>query len=203
MGVFGKSKGGIHETPDVSYISNPDVLHEHTDVQVRPIAWFVFGLGVFFLLVCALMWGAFQLFERRAAADERPASPLARQGEERLPAEPRLQLAPGFGVTKADGQRVDLSNDVLAQGGRAPQPQSEYWVVRDEWQQELEHYGWADQGAGRVRIPVAEAMKLYARRQAEKASAHGGQQPQQQGGTQNETLPSPASAGRQEEKRNQ
>jgi hypothetical protein len=158
----GRRRDSIHETPDVSFITNPDVAHEESDVAVKPLLWFVGGLTAFTVVVCVVVLLMFIYFQRREESQELEASPLARQGAERLPPEPRLQLAPGFGVVTDDGQEHKL--DYTAKTGRVPQPQSEYLVVRDEWRRELEDYGWADQQAGTVRIPVEKAVELYLRR---------------------------------------
>src|SRR5437763_2348326 len=150
-----RKRDSIHETPDVSFITNPDVAHEESDVAVRPLLWFVGGLTAFTVVVCVVVLLMFIYFQRREESQELEASPLARQGEERLPPEPRLQLAPGFGVTSDDGQKHDLYYKPNTQP--VPQPQSEYHVVREEWRRELEDYGWADQQAGTVRVPVEQA----------------------------------------------
>jgi hypothetical protein len=154
-----RKRDSIHETPDVSYITNPDVAHEESDVAVRPLLWFVGGLTAFTIIVCVAMLIMFQYFLGREQSQELKASPLARQGEERLPPEPRLQLAPGFGVTTDDGQRHNLSYENKPEG--VPQPQDEYHVLRREWARELSEYGWADEKAGTVRVPVDEAMRRY------------------------------------------
>ena len=168
--AHGKSKrDSIHETPDVSYITNPDVAHEESDVAVKPLLWFVGGLTAFTIVVCVVVLLMFIYFQRREESQELEASPLARRGEERLPPEPRLQLAPGFGVKTDDGQEHKL--DYTAKTERVPQPQSEYLVVRDEWRRELEDYGWADQQAGIVRVPVDKAIQLYLQRQRAKQQA--------------------------------
>jgi hypothetical protein len=158
-----RRRDSIHETPDVSYITNPDVAHEESDVAVRPLLWFVGGLTFFTIIVCLAMLLMFKYFQGREESQELEASPLARQGEERLPPEPRLQLAPGWQVTSEDGRRHDLSytaNDA----GLVPQPWSEYLLVNDEWKRETEGYGWADQQAGTVRVPVEHAMRVYLER---------------------------------------
>ena len=187
-----RRRDSIHETPDVSFITNPDVAHEESDVAVRPLLWFVGGLTAFTIVVCAVVLLMFMYFQRREESQELEASPLARRGEERLPPEPRLQLAPGFGVTSNDGQKHDLYNKPGME--RVPQPQSEYLIVRDEWTRELGDYGWADQQSGTVRVPVEEAMCLYLQRQRAK------QQAQQQGAQKNtpgeaQATPSAAPAG--------
>src|ERR1044071_6910802 len=152
-----RRRDSIHETPDVSYITNPDVAHEESDVAVRPLLWFVGGLTAFTIIVCVAMWIMFPYFLNPEISQELKALPLARQGEERFPPDPRLQLAPGFGVTTDDGRRYNLSYDNKPYG--VPQPASEYLVVREQWQRELEEYGWADEKAGTVRLPVDEAMR--------------------------------------------
>ena len=194
----------IHRTPDVSHISNPDVTHEESDVAVGPIAKFVFGLVVMCVVVSLLMWVLFNFFERRAQEAELPTSPLARQGAEALPPDPRLQAAPGFGVPLADGQRVDLS---------LKEPQAEYKVVREMWERELTTYGWEDEAAGTVRVPIEDAMALYLQRRQQggaqgQAPAAPTGQPGQGGADSaapagREEMPSGSSSGQQPEKRNQ
>jgi hypothetical protein len=205
--AFGKRKrDSIHETPDVSYITNPNVAHEHSDVSVGPLLQFVVGLVIFTAVTCLAMWLMFKFLQRREEAAELRPSPLARQGHDRLPPEPRLQLAPGFEVRTEDGRRVDLTYDIDAPVDRSPQPQSEYWTVRDEWERKLKGYGWVDQAAGTVRVPIAEAMRLYAERQKGRhgaAPAAGRPSPAPsaspaQGGQQ---IPAPGSSGHQPEQR--
>ncbi|HEX8355361.1 MAG TPA: hypothetical protein VF611_20815, partial [Pyrinomonadaceae bacterium] len=158
-----RKRDSIHETPDVSYITNPDVAHEESDVAVRPLLWFVGGLTLFTIVTCLAMFLMFKYFLNRELAQELEASPLARQGEERLPPEPRLQLAPGWQVTTDGGRRHDLSYSA-DNAGYVPQPWSEYLLVSDEWKREMEGYGWADQQAGTVRVPVEHAMRVYLER---------------------------------------
>src|SRR4051812_11219661 len=199
-----RKRDSIHETPDVSYITNPDVAHEESDVAVKPLLWFVGGLTAFTIIVCFAMWLIFQYFLNREIGQELTASPLARQGEERLPPEPRLQLAPGFGVTTDDGQRHGLSFEEKHEG--VPQPQSEYWVVRSEWMRELSEPGWADEKAGTVRLPIEDAITRYAESLKSKQQ---GQAPQNQAsatGAQaapKEQTPSDSSSGQQTEQKHQ
>ena len=208
----GRKKGDdIHVTPDVSYITNPDVEHEHSDVSVGPIAKFVIGLFIFGVVVHVLMWVLFMYFDKREKAVEPPASPLARRDAERLPPEPRLQLAPGFGINLDNGQRVDLSQRAAKPEWRIPQ--AEWKVLREEWEQELTTYDWVDQNAGTVRLPIKDAMRLLVQREQQKAqgqpAAPSSQQQQQQSpnaqgnAASGENVPSPSSSGRQAEKRNQ
>ncbi len=88
-------KGHMTETPDVSYIKNVDVTHEVSDVYISGIARFVVGLSILMIVSFFLMWGMFRVFDARIK--EPPRSPMALGDKERLPPEPRLQGAPGFG----------------------------------------------------------------------------------------------------------
>jgi hypothetical protein len=208
MAHGGRKRDSIHETPDVSYITNPDVAHEESDVAVRPLLWFVGGLTAFTIIVCVAMWIMFHYFLAREKSQELAASPLARQGEERLPPEPRLQLAPGFGVTTDDGVRHNLSYANNPEG--VPQPQSEYLVVRSEWMRELSEYGWADEKAGTVRIPMDEAIRRYLqqRQSKQQGQTQQGAQPGQAPATgaqaaPKEQTPSDSSSGQQTEQKHQ
>ena len=188
-----RKRDSIHETPDVSYITNPDVAHEESDVAVRPLLWFVGGLTFFTLVVCLAMFLMFKFFLNREVAQELEASPLARQGEERPPPEPRLQLAPGWQVTTDDGRRHDLSYSA-DNAGYVPQPWSEYLVVMDEWKREAEGYGWADEQAGTVRVPIEQAMRVYLERRAGQQPPAGAP-PQQQQPPATGAQPQPTPAG--------
>jgi hypothetical protein len=200
-----RRKDSIHETPDVSYISNPDVAHEHTDVPVSPVLKFIGGLVVLGIIVMIAMYLMFLFFQRREVNAEQRASPLARQGEERLPPEPRLQLAPGFGVTNEEGKRIPLAYDADPEGETTvvPQPQSEYWTVRDNWRRKLKGYGWVDEQAGTVRVPIDEAMRLYLQRQQAKTQGQQPGAPQAAPSPGGESMPSSTSSGHQTEKTHQ
>lgn len=118
----------ITETPDVSHIKNPDVTHEASDVSVSGVLKFVVGLTVLCGVVFVLMWGMFRLLNAQEAEKEPPAGPMAMKPEERLPPEPRLQAAPGFGVKLKNGETVSLEKR---------EPEAEYRVLRAQWEREL------------------------------------------------------------------
>ena len=125
-GHKGDGRGHVTETPDVSHIKNIDVTHETSDVNIGGILKFVVGLTIFGLIVQVLMWGMFRFFN--AQEKEPPPGPMAMTKEERLPPEPRLQAAPGFGVKLADGQWVKLETR---------EPDAEYKVLREQWERQL------------------------------------------------------------------
>ena len=185
----GHGRQHVTETPDVSYITNPDVAHEHSDVSVGPILQFVVGLFIFCVVVAGLMLLMFNYFEtreRQREFRERPPSPITRTEAERLPPGPRLQAAPGFEVQLPDGQRRNLS---------LQHPQAEWDVVREMWERRLHSYEWVDEQNGVVSIPVDRAMEMLLQRGLPVGPA------QPQGATpqraQGELIPSMSSSGRQ------
>lgn len=118
----------VTETPDVSHIKNLDVTHETSDVNVGGILKFVIGLTIFGIIVNVLMWGMFRVFNEQEIKKEPPKGPMAMTTEERLPPEPRLQAAPGFGVKLADGEWVPLDKR---------EPEAEYRVLHEQWERQL------------------------------------------------------------------
>lgn len=124
----GNGHGHVTETPDTSHIKNIDVTHEASDVSLGGILKFIVGLTVFGVVVSILMWGLFRFFNSQEVQNEPQPGPMAMSKEERLPPEPRLQSAPGFGVKMEDGKWVPLEKR---------EPQAEYRVLREQWDRKL------------------------------------------------------------------
>jgi hypothetical protein len=118
----------VTETPDVSHIKNLDVTHEASDVSVSGIAKFVLGLTVLGVVVFVLMWGLFRFLDTQEETKEPQPGPMAMSPQERLPPEPRLQAAKGFGVRLENGELVNLENK---------EPEAEYHVLREQWERDL------------------------------------------------------------------
>jgi hypothetical protein len=174
------------ETPDVSHITNPDVMHEESDVSVRGVGTFVGALAAAMIVVCVLMVFMYKAFEWQVAREEarEQRSPMARNEEERLPPEPRLQSAPGF--RSLDDPRLNFE---------LQHPQAEWEALQEKWEFELNSAGAPDPNTGTRRIPIEEAKsavlgQLRARQQQPGAQAQAGID-----------IPSYSSAGRQPEKR--
>jgi hypothetical protein len=165
----------VTETPDVSHIKNVDVTHEVSDVSVPGIAKFVLALSILMVVSCFLMWALFRSFQSKAT--EPPPSPMALTEKERLPPEPRLQTAPGFaeelGKSAPAGKEKKVALAPAITAG-APAPKDPMWeikVLREQWQDVLEH-GPIDQNGKRYGMPIEKAKEeilkqgLPARRQA-------------------------------------
>jgi hypothetical protein len=147
-------KSHVTETPDVSYIKNVDVTHEVSDVYISGITRFVVGLSILMLASFLLMWVMFRAFDARINEPQR--SPMALTDKERLPPEPRLQGAPGFGEGL---ERTAPEPKGIAEAGN--QPKSPVWeikAVRDQWNDVLEH-GPVDKDGKRYGMPIERAKE--------------------------------------------
>ena len=111
---------------------NPEVHHEHSDVNIRAILTFGVVLTVVAAVIHLLIYVLFGYFNSREGVQKRATYPLAVEQENRKPPEPRLQTDP----------RQDLAD------------------LRAKEDDALTTYGWVDRNAGVVRIPIDQAMKL-------------------------------------------
>lgn len=185
-----RKKDDIHETPDVSHIQNPDVSHEASDVNVGSIAKFVIGLFVLTVITFVLMKLLFKVLEDRAAKLDPQPRPMALTEQERLPPEPRLQAAPGFGVKLGEGREVNL---------QLREPQAEYNELKKLWDAILK--GQPDPRTGKAGMPIDEAMKKVVEDGSLRSRAPGeNQEHLDLGGA---DVPSFQSSGRMPEKRDQ
>ena len=144
-------KREIHETPDVSHVRNVDVTREISDVNVIAILTFVGALTVMTILIYVGMLLLFRFYNAKAEKEPEPG-PMAMSESERLPPEPRLQVAPGFGLKLENGQVVNLEKR---------EPQAEYRELRKQWEQSLRE-GARDQTGKVVGVPIDEAIKSLA-----------------------------------------
>ncbi len=154
-----KDKTHVTETPDVSYIKNIDVTHEISDVYVPGIAKFAIALSVLMVVSFFLMWALFRALESKAT--EPPPSPMALTDRERLPPEPRLQGAPGFGeeLGKSAPAGKEKKAELAPAGASAPKdPMWEVRVLREQWKDVLEH-GPIDQNGKRYGMPIEQAKE--------------------------------------------
>ncbi|MGA8428189.1 MAG: hypothetical protein WB729_00095 [Candidatus Sulfotelmatobacter sp.] len=123
--------------------------YERRDIGVTGIFYFIVGLAVATFFVHLLLAGLYDVLDKRARSLQPPVNPLienvptdtrnvpARYPEKAFP-EPRLER----------DERDEIYN----------------FRVREE--ETLNSYGWVDEKAGTVRIPIERAMELEAQRLA-------------------------------------
>lgn len=126
-----------------------DKPYEQNVIGIRGIVYF--GIGLFLLIVVTfgLMWAFQNVMEDDARTRKDVKSPLGLESKDKLPPEPRLQAAPGFGVESQKG-RVNLELKA---------PQSEYWELQKQWNELLKN-GQKDEKTNTViALPIEEAKK--------------------------------------------
>jgi hypothetical protein len=114
-----------------------EIEYEPRDVNVRTVLKAGIVLAGITLFGVLASLAVFALFGRQGARSDVAPPPLAYEPG-RLPPEPRLQSAPLRDIDELRAQET----------------------------QRLSAYGWVDEPAGVVRIPIEEAMRLYAERAA-------------------------------------
>lgn len=205
-----RQRDDIHKTPDVSHVQNPDVAHEESDVNVKAILQFVGGLLFFGIIISVLMLLLFKYFESREAKLEarRPAGPMAFKENEKLPAEPRLQAAPGFGVqveknTPVNKEEIGKIGHYDEKTGRVSlelnKPQAEMEVLNEIWKEQLEKGTLDPKTGATVGIPIEEAKKQLLEKNLPARAPKDGQKES----SLDENVPSYESSGRMMEKRDQ
>ena len=127
-------------------------VYEENEIELKGI--FSFAVGMFLLIVITfgLMWALLNVLNDSAKEDNAEhRNPMIMSEKERLPPEPRLQLAPGFGI-ESDRGRVNLE---------LREPGAEFNEFKKQWAEVWEH-GRKDEKTGMVTVmPIEEAMAKF------------------------------------------
>jgi hypothetical protein len=128
-----------------------DKAYEENEIGLRGITVFGIGLVILILITFVLMYALLYKLRDFSAQNADPSNPLAMNEKERLPAEPRLQAAPGFGVDSEKG-RVNL--ELLP-------PAAEYREMKSQWD-DLVANGRIDPRTGVVTaMPIDKAKEKF------------------------------------------
>ena len=119
---------------------------EHEDLSPRGVFGFLAGLAAAVIVLALLLWGLYRAMDAYQRKNQPAQSPMA---------------AP----TAANTRQVS-PNQIRAfpQPRLEPNERVEINQFRLEEEQHLASYGWVDQEAGVVRIPIERAMQLIAER---------------------------------------
>lgn len=134
--------------------------YEENDIQLKGILYFGVGLMLLIVITFALMWAFQRQLEIFAEENAPPANPLALKDKERLPPEPRLQGAPGFGV---EGEKGWVNMEL------GP-PQAEWWELKRQWDKLIDE-GAKDPKTGAVIAMPMEQAKAAMLQQGVKAKS--------------------------------
>lgn len=123
---------------------------ERRDIGMGGVLWFLVGLAVAGVIITFAVNGFYHYLQARSDAEQAPVSPL---------------------VTNAPKDTRHLSadyKDYLKQNFPNPQleidERHQLDQIRMQEEETLATYGWVDQKAGIVRIPIERAMDLIAQR---------------------------------------
>jgi hypothetical protein len=125
---------------------NEEVEFEREDLEAKPILIFLVVLTVICVLVALLLRGMYSYMDARENRNQSDQSPLVQQ----TTADTRV-VGPGE-ITKFPQPRLESTET------------KEINAFRLQEEQTLNSYGWVDQQAGVVRIPINRAMELMAQR---------------------------------------
>ncbi len=142
-----------HEKSFVDY----DKPYETNLIGLRGIIYFAVGLTVLIVVSFSLMYFLQNVMENQAIETKDTRNPMMVSAGERLPPEPRLQAAPGYGVESEKGfVNLELSA-----------PQSEYRILKSQWEK-MWAEGQRDEKTGTVvTLPLEEAEKKLLEQNAE------------------------------------
>jgi len=122
-----------------------DLGFEREDLGSRPVFGFMISLVIVGVLIYYVLWGMFHLLDAYNRSHQNAVSPLVQPTMETRTVVPgQIQQFPEPRLE--DNERTELND------------------VRYREEQTLNSYGWVDQNAGVVHIPITRAMELLAQR---------------------------------------
>lgn len=140
-------------------IADYDKPYEENDIRLKGILYFGVGLLILIVVTFALMWSLLGVMRDQAAESKETSGPMSMTDVERLPPEPRLQAAPGFGIDSPNG-RTNL--ELMG-------PHAEYLELRQQWDTLLKN-GEVDSKTGTIVMMPVETAKAKFLEQSSKAS---------------------------------
>ena len=127
---------------------NPGTGFERQDLGSRPIYGFLVSLAIIGVLVYFTVWGIFRVLDKFFTEHQAPPNPMVQQQA----STPTRAVPEGYPEKVFPEPRLETNE------------RGEINDFRLGEEQTLNSYGWVDQNAGVVRIPITEAMKLVAQR---------------------------------------
>jgi hypothetical protein len=119
---------------------------ERQDLTARGVFIFLTSLAIGGVLVLFVVWGLYQFMDARQRSHQPPQSPLVKQVES------DTRIVSPDEITKFPQPRLERNERVEINDFRLKEEQT------------LNSYGWVDEKAGVVRIPIERAMQLLAQR---------------------------------------
>lgn len=140
-----------------------DKPYEQNLIGLRGVIYFAVGLFLLVVITFGLMMLLLNVLDAEAVkSDNANRNPMMLSDKERLPPEPRLQLAPGFEVKTADGQTINLE---------LKHPQAEWEVVQEQYKQLWEKGQKGNDDTYTV-LPIEQAKEKFLQQQSGNAAAN-------------------------------
>ena len=121
--------------------------YERQDISARGIFYFIAGLLAATLLISLLLSGLYKILDKRFETGQPPVNPLAAN----VPKDTR-QVPPQYPETAFPDPRLETDE------------RTQLYSIRIAEERKLNSYGWVDEKAGTVHIPIERAMELLAQR---------------------------------------
>jgi hypothetical protein len=121
--------------------------YERRDIGVAGIIYFIVGLAVATFVLHLVLAGLYDFLDKRARTHQAAVNPLL----ENVPMDTRT-VAPGYPNQAFPNPRLETDE------------RGQLNDIRLSEERTLNSYGWVDQQAGTVRIPIERAMDLLAER---------------------------------------
>lgn len=134
-----------------SSLTDLDQPYEQNVVGIKGIVYFAVGLFMLIVITFGLMYALWGVFEQDAIQTKSSDNLLRMSDKERLPPEPRLQLAPGFEIQGPQGS-VNLE---------LREPQAEYRELRKIWDEMIKNGGKDPETGALVSMPVDQAIDMF------------------------------------------
>ena len=128
--------------------------YERRDIGVAGVLYFLLGLAFAGLIVHFIVTGLFSYLDKQSEAHQTPVSPLVTKA----PADTR-HLPPEY-----NGRYDEYLNKNFPAPQLEVDERNQLDKIRLDEEQTLSTYGYVDQKAGTVRIPIERAMDLIAQR---------------------------------------
>jgi hypothetical protein len=125
--------------------------YEQNLIGLKGIVYFGVGLFLLIVITFGLMWIFLVKMEDEFRAEKASTNPLQMTDSERLPPEPRLQVAPGF---KFSSEHSQVNLELKA-------PQAEYWAYK-KYSDDILAHGEKDKATGTmIAMPVEQAKEIF------------------------------------------
>jgi len=124
---------------------NPELEFEHQDLRPVGVYTFLAGLAIAGFLIYFVIWGLYRYLDYYERTHQPPQNPLVQTEADTRTVPPQL-------IEKFPQPRLEKNE------------RTEINDFRLKEEQTLNSYGWVDQKAGVVRIPIERAMQLITER---------------------------------------